>query len=181
MSAEPAQPLLVLLHLARRARGAQNLNTLGFVMVNETRQLLPYRQAACWLGGNLGRVAAVSGLPEPGPTAPYTQWLGQLFRALRQRPGTGVAMLGAADLPDNVAARWADWLPAHLLWLPLDRGEGRSENGLILAGDAPWADHELALATELADIYGHALAPLAPRRGLLARAAGGGGLIAGCS
>ncbi|HET7863667.1 MAG TPA: hypothetical protein VFL86_04610, partial [Burkholderiaceae bacterium] len=41
-------PLLQLLQLSRRARDAATPADLGFVMVNETLQLLPYRQAALW-------------------------------------------------------------------------------------------------------------------------------------
>ena len=65
-----ATPLLTLLQLQRRARQASSLDALGFVIVNETLQLAPYRQAALWSTAGLGRVAAVSGLQQPDPTAP---------------------------------------------------------------------------------------------------------------
>ena len=70
--------LYALLQLGRRARAADSVEALGFTMVNESRQLLPYRQAALWLGGRLGRVAAVSGVPQVEAHAPYEQWLGQM-------------------------------------------------------------------------------------------------------
>jgi hypothetical protein len=40
--------LAVLLHLLHLAREAQSPLRLGFIMVNESRQLLVYRQAAFW-------------------------------------------------------------------------------------------------------------------------------------
>ena len=70
------QPLLTLLQLGRRARAASDLAALGFVIVNETLQLVPYRQAALWINMGLPRGAAVSGLPQPDHGAPYVQWLG---------------------------------------------------------------------------------------------------------
>ena len=41
-----AQGLLALLQLSRRAREAASVAELSFIAVNETRQLLIYRQAA---------------------------------------------------------------------------------------------------------------------------------------
>ncbi|WP_028312145.1 efflux RND transporter periplasmic adaptor subunit [Derxia gummosa] len=100
-----ARELATLVLLMRRAREADAEDALGFVIVNETQRLLPYRQAALWRDGAigaLGRVSALSGLAETDPTAPYVQWLGTLFRAL---PRAGMA---AADgLPAGGAVKAA--------------------------------------------------------------------------
>ncbi len=165
---EPVQELLCLLQLARRAREARTVEALGFVMVNETLQALRYRQAALWLDdarpGMPGRVAAVSGLPQPNAGAPYTQWLAQLFRTLlKQDSGAKVRSVSACDVPEQ-ADDWADWLPAHALWLPLQHGDGPPAGGLLLAAEAPWQAHDLAIAEELAGSYGHALAALTQHR-----------------
>ena len=92
-------------------------------MVNESLQVLRYRQAALWRVDasvpGFSCVAAVSGLPEPNPNAPYIHWLARVFREAIGRPGSGaVAALSPADLPD-LAAEWSEWLPAHVLWVPL--------------------------------------------------------------
>ncbi len=159
----------MLLRLARRAREATSIETLGFLMVNETLQLLRYRQAALWLSASLGagpvlgRVAAVSGLPQPNPQAPYTQWLSQLFRAIQKLPdANAMRMLSAQDLPE-LAEDWVEWLPAHALWIPLKRNEDDIAGGLLLAGDEVWQAQELALVEELASSYTHALAIFAPK------------------
>src|SRR5690349_3396298 len=60
--------LLSLLQLGRRARAAESVAALGFIVVNESHQLFDYRQAAFWLGG---RIAAVSGVPQVESNAPY--------------------------------------------------------------------------------------------------------------
>lgn len=165
------QPLLTLLQLGRRARAAADLPALGFVLVNETLQLLPYRQAALWTELGLPRVAAVSGLPQPDPGAPYVQWLSAMCRHLarRQLPAGPV---DATQLPDNLQADWHQWLPAHALWLPLQRDAATPDGALLFARDTPWRDADVALLQELGDVYGHALAAFRPRQRGLDRAMG---------
>jgi hypothetical protein len=100
---EPAQ-LALLWQLAARARAAANEQALGFTIVNETLTLAPYRQAAWWRGPAPGAVAAVSGLPQSDPGAPYVQWLTSLCRVLARgtreasntgHPGDGGSGAGA--------------------------------------------------------------------------------------
>ncbi|PHV15288.1 secretion protein HylD [Janthinobacterium sp. BJB303] len=157
---ESSRSLAGLVALMRRARAAPDAAQLGFVMVNESQQLLAYRQAALWREGVQRHVAALSGLSETDPTAPYVQWLGRLFRHLDGAAGMGEGrVLDAAALPPALAADWASWLPAEVLWLRLD-GQG----ALLLARAEPWSAYEQKLAQELAHCYGHALARFAPRR-----------------
>ncbi|MBN3802717.1 secretion protein HylD, partial [Paraburkholderia sp. Ac-20336] len=76
------QQLALLWQLAARARAAHSEAALGFTIVNETLSLVPYRQSAWWRGSAPGTVAAVSGLPQSDPNAPYVQWLNALCKAL---------------------------------------------------------------------------------------------------
>lgn len=164
---DPARALVTLLQLGRRARAASTPEQLAFVMVNESLQLLDYRQSSLWLTGGFGRVAAVSGVPEPDPNAPYVQWLGHVFRQqLKQASAiqgttpsstTEVRALQATHLSDTLATDWASWLPAHGLWLPLVVKE-QVLGVLLLARDNIWSEAEIALAKELVDVYAHALA-----------------------
>ncbi|WP_206951261.1 efflux RND transporter periplasmic adaptor subunit [Trinickia acidisoli] len=82
-----ASALAVLWQLSARAREAPSEETLGFVIVNESLSLVPYRQAAWWRAPAPvpGAVAAVSGLPQSDPGAPYVQWLGEVCRVLERR------------------------------------------------------------------------------------------------
>ncbi|MDR3479840.1 MAG: HlyD family efflux transporter periplasmic adaptor subunit [Burkholderiaceae bacterium] len=173
-SSSPAAPqdpavreLATLLQLGRRAREAESVETIGFVAVNETRQLFEYRQAALGRVGGLGQllpaqVMAVSGLPQPDPQAPYVQWLAQVFRYLDQQdipePGAAVRPVHAADLPELLARDWASWLPEHALLLPLQGPGGHCLGNLLLVREQPWGSHEMLLGAELAHAYGHALA-----------------------
>ncbi len=165
---DPAvRELATLLQLGRRAREAESIDVVGFVAVNESRQLFEYRQAA--LGrvsafGNFlpGEVMAVSGLPQPDPQAPYVQWLGLVFRHLAKldlpEPAAAVRPLSAADLPELLARDWASWLPEHAMLLPLQGPGGHCHANLLLARERPWDTHEMHLGAELAHAYGHALA-----------------------
>lgn len=145
------QGLGTLLQLQRQAREAESVAALGFVVVNDTRLLLEYRQAALFDAD--GRVITVSGLPAVERNAPYVVWLERAVQAVA--PNDGRRPLRAADLSGALAAQWADWLPAEALLLPL--GEGT----LLLARDAPWGEAEEALLDELAGAYAHAWRGLA--------------------
>lgn len=155
---DPARALVTLLQLGRRARAANSPEELAFIMVNESLQLLDYRQASFWLTGTFGRVAAVSGVPEPDPNAPYIQWLGHVFRyQTRQESAKELRPLQSIQLSDTLATDWASWLPAQGLWIPLVVKE-QIIGALLLAREQLWGDAELAIAKELQDIYAHALA-----------------------
>ncbi|TDR77892.1 efflux RND transporter periplasmic adaptor subunit [Paludibacterium purpuratum] len=160
MEADKSLTLACLLQLLHRAREADNAAQLGFIVVNESQQLLPYRQAALWREGLHRHVSALSGLAELEPTAPYMQWLNAVFRWLAADSSAGASrMLSAEHLPARLSTEWSDWLPAHALWLRLG-GQG----ALLLARDTPWSEIELRLAEELAHGYAHALRQFAPRR-----------------
>ena len=160
--------LLTLLQLQRRAREAQSIEALGFVMANETLGLVPYRQAAVWSESGLGYVSAVSGLPQVDPNAPYLQWLTTLCRGLSKQHST-TTVVDLTTAPQPAAPSWPDWLPAHALWLPLKSSDGHSEGALLLARDEAFGDHEQAILAELIHAYGHALAAFHPRQALGAR------------
>lgn len=157
--ADGNRDLAALVALMHRARAAADAAELGFVIVNESQQLLAYRQAALWREGLLRQVGALSGLAELEPTAPYVQWLGALFRQQAAQPGPECRPLEGDQLPPVLAEDWGSWLPAHALWLRL-----ADQGALLLARDEPWSPYEQKLALELAHCYGHALTVFAPRR-----------------
>lgn len=151
ISNDPTQALSALLQLSKRARMAASLPELGFVIVNETRQLLVYRQSLIWL--QQGKLASVSGLPEPERNTPYSLWLNQVAPYWLKHEQA--QLIDAQDLPDALASEWDQWLPNAVLLVPF-----KQENEVfalwLLARDEPWHEAELALASELADSYAHA-------------------------
>lgn len=161
-----ADPLLLLLELARRARSAQSAEELAFLLVNDSLALQPYRQAALWLDDE--GVKCLSGVVQPEANAPYVQWLERVCRGL---PRDAATVVEAGSLPEAEAAEWADWLPAHGLWLPFagqadeagrsggrsaGKGVGSAGGGLLLAGDLPWTREGMAVLEEWVDTWRHA-------------------------
>ena len=70
---------------------------------------------------------------------------------------------------------WAEWLPAHALWVPLALDPTHVLGGLLLAREQPWSDGERHIVSELADSFAHAWVGFlgGRRRSLLARLWGG--------
>jgi hypothetical protein len=159
--------LITLLQLGRRVRAAHTLEELGFVMVNETLQLLSYRQASLLLTTglqSLGGIAAVSGTPNPDPNAPYIQWLTQVMRSFNKLDIAGPQAITSTDLPELLATDWHNWLPEYALWLPLADSNGNRFGGLVFAREEVWSEAEIALANELGQVYQHAIQALNPGR-----------------
>jgi multidrug resistance efflux pump len=159
----PAEPrgLLALVQLGRRAREAASVAELSFIAVNETRQLLTYRQAALWRGDLRQEVLAVSGAAQLDPSAPYLQWLRRLFKAVGRDPQ--VQRLSAGQLPPLIGEEWSQWFPSHGLLIPLSAPKSRRPAALLLAREVAWRDDEIELSSEVGCIYGHALSALDPR------------------
>ena len=151
MSAEhpAANPLLTLLGLARRARGAGSVDELAFLLVNDSLALAPYRQAALWFAD--GGVRALSGVVAVDANVPYAHWVARVARHLAAGEG-GVRCVSAGDLAEADGAEWGDWLPEFGLWLPIAGG------GLLLAAERPWPDEAIALLAEWVDSWAHAWA-----------------------
>lgn len=147
----------VLLDLGRRAREAADQAVLGFLIVNDSHALAPYRQSALWLGER--GIAALSGVVQPEANAPYAQWLSQVCASM---PGAAEPAIVSADtLPPALGAEWAEWLPAHGLWLPLP---GAQAGGCLFARDTPWQAIEIALLAEWMRIWQHAWAAAEARQ-----------------
>jgi len=181
-----------LVQLLKRARRAVTAEELGFVMVNETHALLPYRQAALWRrhARGAGKVVAVSGTAVVERNAPFMLWLNPLFEKLDAgaEPGS-IQRIDAATLESTAiggaigeawSESWREWLPAHGLLVPLrTEGEPAALGALLLAREQPWTDGDVHLVSELADGYAYAWLRFRGRRhrSLLAALFGRGPLI----
>lgn len=142
----PVSPFTGLQNLQSRALLAESRATLGFVMVNETRNLVQYRQAVLWDGA--GRVSAVSGVSKPERSAPYTLWLEALFaEMIDTKPEPG--LINQGEISDKLRASWSDWLPPQAMWLPFGEGLG----GLIYARDEAWSQPETEFLQGLSLVY----------------------------
>ncbi|EXI80243.1 MAG: efflux transporter, RND family, MFP subunit [Candidatus Accumulibacter appositus] len=184
----PATPLQVYFGLASSARAAASLAELQFLICNDSRALLPFRQAMLLRRDARGhwRLVCHSGLSVVDETSPYKLWLeavvtwrdGQAAEQGEQgeeaQDGRRAGVIEAGELPESLQADWHEWLPAGLLALPLAGPEGPVMGWWLLARDEPWqwpapAPDPALWLPELQSVYGHALwAWLRPRRQWLA-------------
>ncbi|MCF7966486.1 MAG: efflux RND transporter periplasmic adaptor subunit [Methylobacter tundripaludum] len=154
--------LATLLQLEKTFRNADTSEALAYTLVNDSRSLIEYRQAALWQI-NESQVIAVSGLAVIDTNAPYISWLKQVFKQLSADASGAIRRLAAEDLEGDCADEWRQWLPAHAVWLPVSAYGATPQAGLLLARESDWTDGELYLLEHVADTFGHAWAALSPR------------------
>jgi Barrel-sandwich domain of CusB or HlyD membrane-fusion len=148
--AEAALALLV--QLEQRLRACRSEDELWFLLVNDTHALLPYQQAVLWRGtAQGGRILALSGLAVLDENAPFNVWLA----ALLARCSPALSVPGPVLPAEDERAAWAEYLPAHAWWLPLNL-PGEAAAGLLLLREHAWQEHETSLLALLADAAAHA-------------------------
>lgn len=187
--AQPVNGLLMLLELQRQAWRQATAPELRYYIVNQTRRMIAYRQAAFLTLGERGRATleAVSNIAVLEPNAPFAQWLEEAVRAVATgEQANSVHVVDPATLPASVRNAWGEWGPAQVLWCPLRKPEapppeppqdtrsGAAEKsggksvpplaGLWLGRDNPWTDGEILLLSHLTEGYGHAWWALSGKR-----------------
>jgi hypothetical protein len=148
-----------LLQLEHRALLAQNLPGLRFTIANETHALAPYRQAVLfeWVGERLQLVGA-SGLVSVAEDSPFAVWVSQFARRL---PADGqVHRMDLADAAEVDQPGWTEWLPDHLLLVPLLDRQGQRLGLAMYAREAPWNEAEVQRMERLHLVYGRCLSEL---------------------
>ncbi len=149
------QGVAALLSLEQQAWETINAEGLGFCIVNETHNLIEYRQAVLFEAHGKNRIAAVSGLPVLQRDAPFMQWMLRLTSYLYAAGGKEARELSLGDVPQELAEGWQEWLPRHVIWVPLNAGKKRL-GGILLARDRAWAQAETTLLNHLRYVYAHA-------------------------
>ena len=133
MSVEQVQnPLLSLIGLGQKARQAQSLDELGFLLVNDSKLLSGYRQALLWWQDQ--GVMHLSGVVMPERHSPFMQWAVRLCEHLSDQPDLAFKTLQALDLPEAFQEGWGRWMPLQAWWMPLTIGS--RSGGLLVADDA---------------------------------------------
>lgn len=136
MIPEPTQ-LLALLDAVRAARSPAERR---FVLLNRSREIVPFHAAVLWQPSQgLLEHAGVSSVDRQGP---YALWLQRLLKALAGRPAGACS---ADELSPELAREGAAWWPPHLLWLPADEPDttgAADEASLLLVREVPWTPAE---------------------------------------
>ncbi len=151
--------LSILVQLSKRVRDAASAEEIGFIAVNESKQLLPYRQSAIWMRGK--GVFSVSGIPDPDRSSPYIQWLTECCK-IWSTEGANCSRT-PEDLTGELSRSWDEWAPFNAAVIPLKAKEGGTLGVFILFREDPWHENDLALLNELAAIYAHGFSLYAGR------------------
>ncbi len=152
------QALGNLLQIEHEVRMAESPSAIEFIAVNDSWRIIPYRQAILWRPNAQGRaqLQLVSGLADLGDDSPFRQWFNQIIHGLQFVPGKA-RLISIADVPDKLHQGWHEWMPQHVLALPLQTPQGQSNGGLWLALEHSPAVSEIALLERLALVYGQGL------------------------
>jgi len=149
------QGVAALLALEQQAWETLDAEGLGFCIVNETHNLIEYRQAVLFEARGRNRIVAVSGLPVLQRDAPFMQWMKRLTSYLDATGENEARELSVADVPQELAEGWREWLPRHVIWVPLNAGR-KHLGGVLLARERAWAQAETTLLNHLRYVYAHA-------------------------
>ena len=155
------QALSVLLQLEGMVRAAQTQQELQFFFVNETRRLVPYRQAMFLTpptpSAQSYQALAASSVPVVDRTVPLMQWTERLIQNLRKASaGPDILHVTEVECPAELRPDWNEFTPGYGLWCPLKHPGGQIIGGLWLTQDHPWADHETTVLQRLSEAYAYA-------------------------
>ena len=153
--------LAALLDLMGRARRAQTAAELNFLLLNESRVLTPYRQAALW--DHVSDTLSLSGLISVDANVPYAQWVRHVLRHLALTQ-PNARWIDPSDLPARLREDWAEWWPSHALWVPAPTvTDGPTTFGTIWLRDEPWREVDTKLFNEWLQAWAHAAGALNAR------------------
>lgn len=160
VSPQSVNPAMLLLELGHRARVARSNAELRFLLVNDSRLLVPYRQACLWLDD--GGVTALSGVVETDRNTPYAQWLHGVCQFLQEQHPMQVRRIEPAQLPSELASSWSEWLGPYAVWVPLlqDGQKPAPKGGLLLSGAQAIEEQRFPLLAEWSHIWFHAYSAL---------------------
>lgn len=161
--AEKANPLSQLLQLEQQVRRCDSPTELYFVMVNETRLIIPYEQAGLLIGSEVEKLklAALSDLPLLDRSTPFAAWLERTAQAEDKSSELALQAhsLSTAEWSKQSLAYLQEYSQPHILWLPLVKPSRANERlGVLwLARSEPWTEKEIGLLKHIAGTYAHAL------------------------
>ncbi len=157
----------LLLEIESRALQAPTAQALRFTLVNETHALAPYRQAALFeRSRGRWRLTAASGLASIAKDSPYAVWLEGFVRSIAPTSQHNVEphRLSMTEASPAHAEGWAEWLPEHLLLLPLPDTGAQAQALALYARDDEWTDTDVQLLDRLHMAFGRSLAALTRSR-----------------
>jgi HlyD family secretion protein len=158
-----------LLQLESMARAASSAEALQFMIVNETRRLLPYRQAYLFLSAHPikrdCKLVTASSIAIIENHAPFATWLEKVLGNIFESETISTQrLIDVASCPEELKEGWDEFSLPFVLWTPLKMPDGTFVGGLWLSRETPWQENELPLMKRLGETYGHAHVAVTSRR-----------------
>ncbi len=155
------QLLLALLQLEGQIRVAQTVKELCFLLANDTRRLIGFRQASVLkIGKHLGtacQVEVVSSVALVDRTAPMVQWIEEVVTSLWENQALQAPCpLNVEQCPKHLQADWKRFAFPHALWCPIMWGNQPAMGGIWLAREHPWQEGEIQVVRRLTETVAHA-------------------------
>ncbi len=163
-----------LLQLESMARAATSAEALYFIIVNETRRLLPYRQCYLFLSAHPikrdCKLVCASSVAVIEKNAPFASWLEKVVDEIFDNESiSSQRQIDVAMCPEKLKEGWNEFSLPFVLWTPLKLPDGTFIGGLWTTRETPWQDNEPALFNRLGETYAHALVSITSRRSLYQR------------
>ena len=160
-------PWATLLQLERMVRAAATQQELHFLIVNETRRLVSYRQAVLLIPSSAAaskyEVRAASSVPVVDRTVPFMQWTERLIQRLRETSKShDIRQVEGADCSPELQSEWTEFTLGHGLWCPLTHPDGQMLGGLWFTRDQPWPEREVTVLQRLSEAYAYAWRAVGP-------------------
>lgn len=153
--------ITVLMQLESMARAAESLKSLEFLIVNETRKLVTYRQAFLFKPGaissNTQKLQVASSIAMVDKDAPATIWVEKLVSEVYKNSNKkDLIQLDSVNCPENYKDQWKDFSLPFVLLCPLILANGKPIGILLLSREKPWQENEFVLIKRLCETYAHA-------------------------
>jgi hypothetical protein len=166
------EKLYSLLQLEANARHAETLKELHFLIANETRQIVNYRQAFLFSVSGFSKktykVDTASSIAVIDSNEPYIVWLNKIVAKLQQSKNmNNIFKLDFASCPEKYKDEWKEYSLPFVIWVPLQLHDGTMVGGLWIARETPWSDNELVLLKRISDSYAHAMGALGGKKNIL--------------
>jgi Biotin-lipoyl like/HlyD family secretion protein len=147
------------IQLVMRAMSAAKPADLQFIMINETMQLAPYRQAAFFDVSNPNKplLATASGLVSITESSPYSVWLNRFIKTLPVSEQHHLVSL--ENVPETFKEDWQEWLPEHIIVFPLKKNHQLLGINLFAREEA-WREEEINQLDYLHQTYSYCMAAL---------------------
>lgn len=158
-----------LLQLESMARAAVSAEAIQFMIVNETRRLIPYRQAYLFLSVHPiqrdCKMVTASSVAIVENNAPFATWLEKTVATIFTNESIShQRLIDIASCPEELKAGWNEHSLPFVVWTPLKLPDGTFIGGLWLSRETPWQENELPLLKRLGETYGHAHVAITSRR-----------------